>query len=117
MGIYNESRLIFGWQIDFKTIQAYADKVDMDVCELDYIISKKFPNVHFVYTNPFYDACDKEKNYYISLLKDAKKPISIDEIMQIYSQNLESAIAFMKNELNIEVSEKTPMIYSLPHVW
>ena len=30
--------LIFGWQIDYKTIHAYAIKNDIDVCELDYII-------------------------------------------------------------------------------
>jgi hypothetical protein len=116
MGIYNDSRLVFGWQIDFKTIQAYADKVDFDVCELEYFISKKFPNVHFVYTNPFYDAYGSQRNYYISLLKDATKAASLDQIVEVHSQNLQSAIAFMKNELNIEVSE-TPMIYSLPHIW
>lgn len=116
MGKYNDFRLVFGWKIDFKTIKEYADKVDMDICELDHIISKKFPNVHFVYTNPFYDARGSQRGYYISLLEDSTKPTSLNQIVEVHSQNLESAIAFMKNELNIEVSE-IPMIYSLPHVW
>ena len=116
MGKYNQSCLVFGWKIDFKTIKEYADKVDMDICELDHIISKKFPNVHFVYTNPFYDAYGSQRNYYISLLEDSQKPISFEQIVKVHSQNLESAIAFMKNELNIEALE-LPMIYSLPHVW
>lgn len=116
MGIYNDSRLVFGWQIDFKTIQTYANKVDFDVCELEYFISQKFPNVHFVYTNPFYDAYHEKRCYYISLLKDTEKQSSLDQIVEAHSQNLECAIAFIKNELGIEIS-KPPMIYALPHIW
>ncbi len=118
MVIYSESRLIFGWKIDYETIKAYADKINtnVDVYYLNYMNSLKFPNVFFVCTHPFYDAGDDEKHYFISLLEDSEKQASLDQIMKVHSQNLESALAFIKNELGIE-SFGPPMIYSVPHIW
>ncbi len=91
-------------------------KQDIDICELNYIIEKTFPNVYFVYASPYYDVCDNKKHYYISLVKDTQKGVTLDQMSEAYSQNYESAISFMKNELNIEVS-KPPMIHALPHIW
>ncbi len=116
MGIDYDSRLIYGWKIDYKTLQAYATKNDIDICELDYIIEKKFPNVYFVYANPYYDTPDNEKCYFISLMKHTKKGVTLEQIKEAYSQNYESANLFMKNELEIEVSIP-PMIFALPHIW
>ncbi len=116
MGIDYDSRLIFGWEIDYKTMYSYAEKQNIDICELNYIIEKRFPNVYFVYTNPYYDVCDDEKHYYISLIEDTKKGVTLDQMSEAYSQNYESAILFMKNELNIEIS-KPPMIYAVYHIW
>lgn len=116
MGIDYDARLVFGWQVDFKTIETFAQKHDLEIYDIEHEVKIHFPGIYLVGANPYYD-CGINKNiYYISLLEKYNKPVSLEDINKVSSENYEKTVAFMKNELEIEVSTP-PVLQALPHIW
>ena len=122
MGIDNDAKLFFGYQMDWDDLQ----KIQKELGEEDLFeklwsdqecsFDKEFPDLYLGYASPYYDCDCVNMNFYLAIRPNLDTSCTIEELKELI-KNWGNNTSYRRCLEKFGLEYREPTIIACPHVY